>query len=119
MVSRFQEVNLDLIEGGKFMEDCDREFAKIQNELIKHARKYSSDAGRSATLTIEVKICEKDGMFAIQSSCKTKIPGRPTVTTTAIADELQTGEFGLFAQSTGTNSGSPHQRMIDDENLNE
>jgi len=113
MASKFQQVELATIEEGKFMADCEKAFRKIQDALIKHCRRYSSDDSVKASLDIKVEIIGKDGAFAIKTSVNEKTPGRPKVATPALPEESTDGRgFGLFAQSSGTSKGNPRQKKF-------
>jgi hypothetical protein len=115
MGSKFVPVDLQLIEGGEFLGDAERSFAEVQDAVIKHARKYSSNAVIKGSLTLTVEVLEKDGAYAVTTAITKKLPGRPKKHTSAMADELQAGGFGLFAQSTGTNTDNPRQRRFQEE----
>lgn len=115
MASTWDSVDLGMIEEGKFLTDVEKEFANIQDALIRHVRKYgASESTTKAVLTVKVELFEKNGQYGIITEVSKKIPGRPKGITAAVPEELQTGGmFGLFAQSTGTNKGDPNQRVMD------
>lgn len=105
MASKFLPVNLENIEEGGFLRDAENEFRKLQDAIIKHSRKYSSDESIKAELSLKVEVSSKDGMFSIRTSIAQKLPGRPKVATSALAEEAEDGKgFTLFAQS-GTTKG--------------
>lgn len=109
----FVPLTLGLLEQGDLLDECNKEFQRLQRELCKFVDHYADRAkGAEATLTLKIKIkCEsvEDGVYGIDASYSTKLPARPSRNTKAIQVTEENGVSMLCVRDTGSTPGDPSQ----------
>jgi len=118
MTTKFKELDLDLIQQGEILEQFNKQFAKVQDQVVKHIEKYGDGAaGATAaiTLKIELKVAEiTSKTIALLPEIKlTSPPVMPKKKTFAMGGDTQDGRKGLFVGVTGSHEDSPNQAILE------
>lgn len=120
--NEFVPLDINLIEGGVFMEDVHQEIEKLQTKLAAYLSDYGQEAGKAkATVTLKIELevdSVKDKTFKISGSFKSTAPTRPKRTTTAFLLDGKKNKKGvvvpqLFIRGTGSTAGDPRQMHLD------
>jgi len=105
-----------LIEEGRLAEDLDKAITKCRRELLDHVAKYGppATAKSKAKVSLEITIQPEnadDGSYAVTGIIKTTVPGRPAVSTLALASVDQDGEETLFVRASGSSPDEDPRQM--------
>jgi hypothetical protein len=110
MATKFEPVTLHRIEQGHFLAAAEEAFAEVSRQLIEHIEQHDKPA--VAELKLAIKIAGKNGSYTITTDIAKALPRIPSVITTAMAEEDESGNRCLFSQAGGTHKGDPRQGVL-------
>ena len=114
MAAQFVPVELDNVERGKFIADCEKAFAQLQQDFVAHVDQHDVSAVASLNMAGKIGHDKARKAFAIVTDVAAKLPKKPSGVTTAFIAEDAEGVRTLFTQSAGTGKGNPRQGILED-----
>lgn len=119
MSTKFTGLELSGIEEGRFSEQIDSEFAKLQEEAIAYARHHGAKAkDTKSKMVIEISLrCEDptSEYFSIKTQIKKTLPGLPANTTSAIGGDSQDDRPCLFVKKSGSDANVEQTKLCTDD----
>lgn len=113
---RYVPLTLDLIDEGRLLSLVNKDFQKMNSDLIALRKLYGLRLdGSKAVLTMKVTlICDPvdKGHFIIKSQSDVKMPTRPGTLTIADSGMDETDQPCLFVKTTGSSRTHPRQAQM-------
>lgn len=120
MGDHLKAVDLGSIDEGRFMQQCNEAFAKLQEEMVKYADKHGTKAAKSkGTISITLQVICADaeaGAFGLFHQVKSTLPSPPVKGTIAMAGNREDDHPRLFCRPSGTGKDMPNQKVLCTEN---
>jgi len=95
----FNEVRLDTLKEGRFLETAETDFRRLIQRMIRYADDHHGQSeGAKGRLTIELEVeVTKGAGFSIAAVTKMKVPGRPAMVAWPVRGKGDLGNPTLFA----------------------
>lgn len=106
-----------LIEEGRLAKSLDEEITRARRELLEHVNKYGAAQTTKSKAKVVLEIVlepenAEDGSYSVTGTIKTTVPGRPAMSTLALASVDQDGEETLFVRASGSSADPPRQMKL-------
>jgi hypothetical protein len=121
MATRFDPVELETIDQGKFLEDLRAGFERVCRALVADIRKHTKGSPEllkkyttKAGLRVAIDLAFANEVCNIKTDISEILPKEPPRKTTALLGEDGEAEGGLslFCQAGGTREGNPRQMNL-------
>lgn len=117
-VTKFKELDLTLIQQGEILAQFNKNFAKVQQEIMDFITKYGQAAkGATAGIVLQVELKVEDPankVIGLVSQVKRiSPPVMPKKKTFAMGGENDTGQNVLYVGVTGSHEETPNQGILE------
>lgn len=117
MARKYKPLELQLIDEGKFIQDCNDTLRENMAKLLEYKKKHGRDAAKGTKAVLNMKVTIQfdgvdDGDFSVKGQLSQTLPSRPPTITKAIEDQEQDGQPTLFVRNTGSTEDSPRQGIL-------